>query len=51
MERLGRGLAAALAAGRPARPPRLFVPGLLLRNLVFLFIVVAHVLRRCLPPY
>jgi ADP-ribosylglycohydrolase len=49
--RLAHALAVALADGRPARPPRLFVPGLLLRNLLFFVVVLAHVVRRCLPPY
>ncbi len=51
MEGLARQLHAALTAGTPLRPPRLFIPGLLLRNLLFLSVVVAHVFRRCLPPY
>ena len=51
MEQLGGSLFAALSAGQPRRPPRLFVPGLLARNLLFLSVVLTHVLRRCLPPY
>jgi len=34
-----------------ARPVRLFVPALLARNLLFLFVVLAHGVRRMLPPY
>jgi ADP-ribosylglycohydrolase len=43
------GLGEALAAGEP--PPRYFVPGIPLRNLVFLLIVLAHGLRRLAPPW
>jgi ADP-ribosylglycohydrolase len=51
MEGLGGQLGRALAAGQPARPGRLSAPALLARNQVFLLAVLAHVLRRCLPPY
>jgi len=48
-----RRLATDLAAKRT--PPRAnlltFVPALLLRNLMFVVIVIAHGLRRLLPPY
>lgn len=43
-------LACALAAGAP-RAPRYFVPGLIVRNLVFLVLVLAHGFRRLAPPY
>lgn len=52
-----RRLAARLAAPRPPAPAealgplRLFWPALLVRNLVFLAIVLAHGVRRMLPPY
>jgi ADP-ribosyl-[dinitrogen reductase] hydrolase len=45
-----RKLAAALAE-RSQSPPGLFWPAILLRNLVFLIIVLFHGLRRLLPPY
>jgi ADP-ribosylglycohydrolase len=45
-----RMLAKALAD--PSTPaPRLFIPAILLRNLIFFIIVVLHGLRRLLPPY
>jgi ADP-ribosylglycohydrolase len=52
MERLGAKLAVALdePAGQVVVPV-CSVPGLLLRNLVFLVVVLAHGLRRLLPPY
>jgi ADP-ribosyl-[dinitrogen reductase] hydrolase len=45
-----RTLAAAMA-DRSQSPPRLFWPAVLLRNLLFLIIVLFHGLRRVLPPY
>jgi ADP-ribosylglycohydrolase len=51
MERLGENLEQTLTEGKAAIPPRLFAPALFCRNQVFLLIVLAHVLRRCLPPY
>jgi ADP-ribosylglycohydrolase len=51
IERLSRRLAGVLADGKPGQPLRLFLPGVLLRNVVFLSVVLAHGLRRCLPPY
>ena len=52
IERLGVTLTAALdePAGK-IEVPVCSVPGLLLRNLVFLVTVLAHGLRRLLPPY
>ncbi len=50
MIKLGDRLS-AVAQGELARPLPLFWPGLVLRNLVFLPIVLAHGFRRCLPPY
>ena len=38
-------------AARPGKPLRLFWPALLLRNLIFLGVVLLHGLRRLLPPY
>jgi ADP-ribosylglycohydrolase len=51
MERLGAAVEQGLAAGQPARPPRLSAAALLARNGLFLGVVLAHVGRRCLPPY
>jgi ADP-ribosylglycohydrolase len=51
MERLGEELASARAAGVSRHPPRLaFVP-LILRNLLFIAVVLGHGFRRLLPPY
>jgi ADP-ribosylglycohydrolase len=52
MERLG----ATLANAHDEKPtattsPRYFIPGILLRNLVFLLVVLAHGFRRLAPPY
>ncbi|MGD2151618.1 MAG: ADP-ribosylglycohydrolase family protein [Gemmatimonadales bacterium] len=44
-------LAAAGSERRGQRPVRYFWPGLLLRNLFFLIVVLAHGLRRLAPPY
>ncbi|MBV9852701.1 MAG: ADP-ribosylglycohydrolase family protein [Armatimonadetes bacterium] len=49
MERLGRRLAAAMETGQPAAPPPAHSG--FLRNLLFLFVVLAHGFRRLLPPY
>jgi ADP-ribosylglycohydrolase len=51
MERLGERLEQTLATGTPGAAPRLPAYGLLPRNLLFLLVVLAHVVRRCLPPY
>jgi ADP-ribosylglycohydrolase len=51
MERLGRRLAEGCASGKPQRALPLFVPGLFVRNLLFLGVVLFHALRRLLPPY
>lgn len=45
-----RRLADALANDR-MKPPRLFWPAIPLRNLLFLFVVLLHGLRRLLPPF
>lgn len=44
-------LAGALAQGDPARCPRYFVPGVPLRNALFMLVVLAHGFRRLAPPY
>ncbi len=51
MDRLAAATAAAVAAGTPQRPPRVLPVVGLVRNLVFLAVVLAHVARRLLPPY
>jgi ADP-ribosyl-[dinitrogen reductase] hydrolase len=54
MRRLAERLARQFpAGGRPVRqgPVPLFWPGLIARNVLFLAAVLAHGLRRLLPPY
>lgn len=51
LERLGAMLAATRAPDRVAFPLRLNVPGLLPRNVFFLVLVLAHGVRRLLPPW
>ena len=52
MERLGSATAQATSEQVSKVPcPRYFVPGVLLRNVFFLVIVLAHGFRRLLPPY
>ena len=46
-----RRLAGRVAAAPPQRPLPLFWPGLIVRNGVFLLLVVLHGFRRLLPPY
>jgi hypothetical protein len=53
-----RSLAASLAerlseknTAPSMKEPRLFWPGIVPRNLLFLAIVLVHALRRLLPPY
>jgi ADP-ribosylglycohydrolase len=48
---LGERLTQVMASGQPAAPLPYFWPALPLRNLLFLLIVLAHGLRRLLPPY
>lgn len=47
LDRLGH----AVAASDSSAPPAYFWPAVLLRNLIFLLIVLAHGFRRLLPPY
>lgn len=47
----GYRLAFQKRAGRPLGPVRYFWPGVVLRNALFLAIVLLHGLRRLLPPY
>jgi ADP-ribosyl-[dinitrogen reductase] hydrolase len=49
--RLGRELAAGLAAGGPRRNVPLNPVGLLARNMLFAGTVFVHIFRRMLPPY
>ena len=52
MERLGVAVARTLAGHEESsRCPGYFAPGIVIRNLVFLFLVLAHGLRRLAPPY
>lgn len=51
MTALARELAAVVADGTPRRPPSLSTPAVLVRNVAFLAIVLAHGFRRALPPY
>jgi ADP-ribosyl-[dinitrogen reductase] hydrolase len=51
MERLGAKLAAACASRENGRALPLNWPGLLLRNALFIPLVLAHGFRRLLPPY
>jgi len=53
MNRLADRLAGGASGGSPGRPGplRLFWPGLLARNALFLAIILRHGLRRLLPPY
>jgi ADP-ribosyl-[dinitrogen reductase] hydrolase len=50
MRRLATALSDAVE-GQHTRPLPLFWPGLLLRNIFFLIVVILHALRRLLPPY
>lgn len=51
MERLGDQLEQNVSVPTPTRPLGLPVLGVLLRNLLFLVIVLAHGFRRLLPPF
>lgn len=51
MERLAKQLAETIESGESAEPVRLPVSGVLLRNVVFLSIVLGHGFRRLFPPY
>jgi ADP-ribosylglycohydrolase len=50
LERLG-GAVAEAEQSTAAKCPRYFVPGILLRNVIFLTIVLAHGFRRLAPPW
>lgn len=51
MEQLGRCLAASLAGEMSTKCPGYLVPGVVLRNLIFLTVVLFHGLRRLALPY
>ena len=51
MKTLGKQLADVCESGSPQSPVSLLFLGVILRNTVFLTILVFHVLRRMLPPY
>jgi ADP-ribosylglycohydrolase len=51
LRRLAAQLARVRTTHRPERPLRLPIAGVLLRNTVFLVVVLAHGFRRLLPPY
>jgi len=50
LQRLGNNLA-GIHDGQPVSPLSLNLPALVLRNLLFFLIVLAHCFRRLLPPY
>lgn len=51
LRKLGSHLAASLAGDLNLKTPMIFPPLIILRNLVFLVIVLLHGFRRLLPPY
>ena len=51
MEQMGRRLADSLHGDVRTECPDYFGPGVVLRNLVFLVVVLFHALRRLAPPY
>jgi ADP-ribosylglycohydrolase len=51
MRQLGARLAAAVNQEGVQEMPRLFWPGILLRNIFFLVVVLTHGIRRLFPPY
>ena len=51
MERLAEAADEAVRTGAPRQPPRVFPVVGLVRNGIFLAIVLGHVARRLLPPY
>lgn len=51
LEALGAALSADIEQRRPAAPVRYFWPGVVIRNIAFLAVVLAHGFRRLAPPY
>ena len=51
LEQLAEELDLAMRSGAASKAPELPFLGLLIRNIGFLIIVLAHVIRRLLPPY
>ena len=51
IEQLGCAVASASAEGKVLKSPSYFFPGVIVRNALFLLIVLAHGLRRLAPPY
>ena len=51
MERVANRLANVNRTNRPARPVRYFWPGLIIRNFLFVVVVLAHGFRRLAPPH
>jgi ADP-ribosylglycohydrolase len=51
IETLGARLGASVDAGRAGDEVALFIPAVVLRNVVFLVVVLFHGFRRLLPPY
>jgi ADP-ribosylglycohydrolase len=51
IERLADGVFECRMSGEMRKPPRLPVMGVLIRNLLFLVIVLGHGFRRLFPPY
>ena len=51
MEALARSVSGAVLSSRPTPSPRYQRLGVPARNLLFIIVVLAHVLRRMLPPY
>jgi ADP-ribosylglycohydrolase len=51
IEDLGTILGQSSRQHAPSPPPRAFGPWILARNAAFTLVVLAHVARRCLPPY
>lgn len=51
MEQLGQRVAEATVAHVPMRPVPLSLPALVVRNAAFILLVLAHGVRRLLPPY
>ena len=49
--RLGQQLHETVSSGHAQKPLSLFLPAVLLRNLVFLMVVLVHGFRRLLPPW